>query len=59
LTVFFVAVPFVVYHVRKASWRDPDSDFAPFTWEVTNSHPGTVTTSTKVPAELDDSHAHH
>jgi putative glutamate/gamma-aminobutyrate antiporter len=52
LTVIFVAVPFVVYHVRKDSWRDPKSDFAPFTWEAEGHEPGTVTTSAKVPAQL-------
>jgi putative glutamate/gamma-aminobutyrate antiporter len=54
LTVVFVAVPFVVYAVRKASWRDPQSDFAPFTWEVENRDPGTVTTSSKAPDQLND-----
>jgi hypothetical protein len=42
----------VVYHVRKDSWRDPKSDFAPFTWEAEGHEPGTVTTSAKVPAQL-------
>jgi hypothetical protein len=53
LAVFFVAVPFVVYQVRRASWRDPESEFAPFTWEVTNTAPGSVTTSAKAPDQLD------
>jgi putative glutamate/gamma-aminobutyrate antiporter len=52
LTVIFVAVPFVVYRVRKDSWRDPKSDFAPFTWEAEGKEPGTVTHSAKVPAQL-------
>lgn len=34
LTVVFVAVPFVLYAVRKPSWKDPSSDVAPFTWEA-------------------------
>ena len=54
LTVFFVAVPFVVYRVRRDSWRDPKSDFAPFTWEVENIDAGTVSTSSKVPNQLHD-----
>lgn len=33
LTVLFVLLPFVIYQIRKPGWRDPDSDFAPFTWE--------------------------
>lgn len=33
LTILFVILPFIIYQVRKASWRDPNSDFAPFTWE--------------------------
>jgi putative glutamate/gamma-aminobutyrate antiporter len=52
LTVVFVAVPFVVYQVRRPSWRDPQSDFAPFTWEMENHAPGTVATSAKAPHEL-------
>lgn len=52
LSVLFVAVPFVVYHVRKDSWRDPQSDFGAFTWEAEGHEPGTVTTSAKVPAQL-------
>ncbi|MFO1148104.1 MAG: amino acid permease [Alsobacter sp.] len=45
LTVFFVAIPFVIYAVRKPHWRDPESDFAPFTWEAENGHPGIPTAS--------------
>jgi len=45
LTVFFVAIPFVIYAVRKPHWRDPDSDFAPFTWEAEGGHPGVPTSS--------------
>ena len=40
LAAFFVAVPFVIYAVRKDHWRDPDTDFAPFTWETEKVHPG-------------------
>ena len=45
LTVLFVAIPFVIYAVRKPHWRDPDSDFAPFTWEAEGGHPGIPTSS--------------
>lgn len=31
--VIMVIVPFIIYALRKPSWRDPDSEFAPFHWE--------------------------
>ena len=31
--VIMVVVPYIIYAMRKPSWRDPDSDFAPFHWE--------------------------
>jgi putative glutamate/gamma-aminobutyrate antiporter len=40
LTVLFVIMPFVIYAVRKPHWRDPETDFAPFTWESEGVHPG-------------------
>lgn len=43
LTIFFVALPFMIYAVRKPHWRDPESDFAPFTWEQQGHHPGIPT----------------
>jgi len=52
LSVIFVAVPFLVYRLRKDKWRDPQSDFAPFTWESENHDPSAVTLSSKEPAEL-------
>lgn len=45
LTVFFVAIPFLIYAIRKPHWRDPDSDFAPFTWEAEGGHPGIPSSS--------------
>ena len=45
LTVLFVAIPFVVFAIRKPHWRDPASDFAPFTWEAEGGHPGIPTAS--------------
>lgn len=45
LSVALVAVPFVIYAVRKPHWRDPESDFAPFTWEAESGHPGVPSTS--------------
>jgi putative glutamate/gamma-aminobutyrate antiporter len=52
LTVFFVAIPFVIYWVRKPHWRDPDSDFAPFTWEAEGGHPGVPTSSSTATSHL-------
>lgn len=33
LTALFVGSGFVIYALRKPSWKDPHSDVAPFTWE--------------------------
>lgn len=33
LTATFVILPLLVYRLRKPEWRDPQSDFEPFTWE--------------------------
>jgi putative glutamate/gamma-aminobutyrate antiporter len=52
LTVIFVGLPFVIYAVRKPHWRDPDSDFAPFTWEAEGGHPGIPTPSQTATADV-------
>ena len=31
--IIMVAIPLVIYALRKPSWRDPDAEFAPFHWE--------------------------
>ena len=31
--VVMVAAPFIIYAKRKPSWRNPDTEFAPFHWE--------------------------
>lgn len=31
--VVMVVIPFIIYAMRKPSWRDPASEFAPFHWE--------------------------
>ena len=49
LTVLFVIIPFVIYWLRKPHWRDPETDFAPFTWEAEGVHPGLPNMS-KTPA---------
>jgi phosphotransferase system glucose/maltose/N-acetylglucosamine-specific IIC component len=28
-----VVIPFIIYAMRKPSWRDPNAEFAPFHWE--------------------------
>ncbi|MCE9950466.1 amino acid transporter, partial [Hafnia paralvei] len=39
-TIFFAVLPFLIYLIRKPHWRDENSDFAPFTWQVESGHPG-------------------
>ena len=31
--IVFVAVPFIIYALRKPSWQDKDSQIQPFHWE--------------------------
>jgi putative glutamate/gamma-aminobutyrate antiporter len=31
--IIMVVAPFIIYAMRKPSWRDPQADFAPFHWE--------------------------
>lgn len=40
LALIFVVIPFLIYRARKPHWRDPESDFAPFTWQAEGGHPG-------------------
>ena len=35
--VVLVIVPFIIYAMRKPSWRDPQAEFAPFHWEENNN----------------------
>lgn len=39
LTLFFCILPFLIYMVRKPSWRAENSDFAPFTWQTGEGDP--------------------
>lgn len=41
-SAIFLAVPFIVYAKRKASWRDPSTTFEPFEWEVEGRTPSEV-----------------
>ncbi|HIF9209668.1 amino acid transporter [Photobacterium damselae subsp. damselae] len=48
LTVVFVSVPLFIYKARKPHWKDPAvTDFAPFTWEIEDIHPGVINPSDK------------
>lgn len=38
----FFALPFVVYANRKKSWKDPNTTFEPFDWEIEGRKPGQV-----------------
>ncbi len=31
--VVMVVIPYIIYAMRKPSWKDPSTDFAPFYWE--------------------------
>ena len=35
--IVMVVIPYIIYAMRKPSWRDPDTDFAPFHWESDGS----------------------
>ncbi len=34
--IIVIAMPLIIYAMRKPSWRNPDTDFAPFHWEQNN-----------------------
>ena len=40
LTVVMVGGSLWIYHSRKPHWRDPDAEFAPFTWQVEDTDLG-------------------
>lgn len=58
LTVFFVTLPFVIYANRKPHWKDENADFAPFTWELENTHPGLPNESDTHTPHLTEKHFH-
>lgn len=41
-TACFVALPLVVYALRKPSWRNPDAHFYPFDWQIEGREPSQV-----------------
>lgn len=38
----FVAIPLVIYALRKPSWRNPDAHFYPFDWQIEGRKPNQV-----------------
>ena len=38
----FIALPLVVYHFRKPTWRNPESHFYPFDWQIEGRKPSEV-----------------
>lgn len=38
----FGSIPFIVYAVRKPSWRNPKSHFYPYNWQIENRRPNDV-----------------
>lgn len=46
--VIFVAIPFIIYAMRKPSWKDPNAVFQPFHWEIP-SETQTATVSASIP----------
>lgn len=40
--VVFVALPLIIYGVRKPSWKNKNSDFYPFDWQIENREPSEV-----------------
>ncbi|MDD1781754.1 amino acid permease [Enterovibrio sp. ZSDZ35] len=56
LTLLFIAIPLVIYAVRKPHWRDENSDFAPFTWQIEGVHPGLQNHSDKHTPQVTESH---
>lgn len=45
LTIIFCIIPFIIHRCKKPHWKDDNSDFAPFTWQIENVHPGVPNTS--------------
>ncbi len=56
LTLVFCVIPFIIYACRKSIWVDPNSTFAPFTWQIEKIHNGVINPSTKETNELVESH---
>ena len=48
--IIAVAIPYIIYAMRKPSWRDPNADFAPFHWETSQTSAATASAPTSTPA---------
>lgn len=56
LTIVFCIIPFIIYKNKKDHWKDPNSDFAPFTWEIEGVHPGLQNHSDKDTNHITNQH---
>ena len=56
LMLVFCAIPLIIYRNRKDYWKDPNSDVAPFTWQIEGIHPGIQNKSSKDTEELVKDH---
>ncbi|MCC3283493.1 MULTISPECIES: putative glutamine/gamma-aminobutyrate antiporter GadC [Arthrobacter] len=52
--VLLIILPMVIYAFRKPHWKDPQTEFVPFTWQLEHKHPGTVNESSTATAELSE-----
>lgn len=52
LMLVFCSIPFIVYKNKKDYWKEENSDFAPFTWEIENANPSVINSSNKETNEL-------
>ena len=48
--IIAVAIPYIIYAMRKPSWRDPNADFAPFHWEASQSTAATASAANNATA---------
>ena len=40
--IVLISVPFIIFRCRKPSWRDPNTDFYPFNWEIEGRKPSQI-----------------
>lgn len=40
LMIIFCSIPFIVLHFKKDHWKEENSDFEPFTWQIEGVNPG-------------------
>lgn len=56
LMLIFCAIPFIIFKNKKDIWKDENSDFAPFTWQIENVHNGVVNPSSHETNTLVEKH---